>query len=114
MHTGTEWVIDARGCVAVALQSPALLKALFDAICADLELRPLAPAIWHVFPGHGGITGLVLLSESHLTIHTYPELGVAAINLYCCRQAPLEWPWELRLQEHLGAGAVEVRRFPRG
>ena len=27
----------------------------------------------------------VLLSESHLSGHTFPETGFAAINLYCCR-----------------------------
>src|SRR5690606_10337319 len=64
--TGTEYVVDARGCSAEALRSLPRLQQLFDAICADLRLRPVAPPVWHVFPGQGGITGIVLLSESHL------------------------------------------------
>ncbi|MEO6222221.1 MAG: methyltransferase domain-containing protein, partial [Vicinamibacterales bacterium] len=73
--TGTEYVIDARGCSAEGLQSMPRLQQLFASICADLRLHPLAPAVWHAFAGHGGVTGIVLLSESHLTIHTYPESG---------------------------------------
>jgi S-adenosylmethionine decarboxylase len=69
--------------------------------------------MWHVFSGHAGITGAVLLAESHLTIHTYPEAGLAAINLYCCRSRA-DWPWEKRLRELLGARAVTVRTFRRG
>ncbi len=112
-HTGTEYVIDARGCNREALVSLPRLQRLVAEVHADLGLHPLAPPVWHVFPGEGGVTGLVLLSESHLTIHTYPESGVAAINLYCCRPSA-EWPWAPRLQSLLGARDVIVRALARG
>lgn len=111
--TGTEVVVDARGCDPRALQSLPRLERLFTDVLADLALRPLAPPVWHVFPGHGGVTGMVLLAESHLTIHTYPERNLAALNLYCCR-ALVEWAWESRLQELLGATDVSVRVLSRG
>ncbi len=112
--TGTEYVIDAYGCSADMLQSLPRLQQLFADICADLRLHPLAPAVWHAFAGHGGATGIVLLTESHLTIHTYPETGLAAINLYCCRAESLEWEWESQLRTRLGATTVDVRRLHRG
>ena len=34
-----------------------------------------------------GATCLYLLSESHLSIHTYPELRFCAIDLYCCNES---------------------------
>jgi S-adenosylmethionine decarboxylase len=49
-----------------------------------------------------------MLSESHLACHTYPEHGVLAMNLYCCRPRP-EWPWRERLAELVGATRVDVR-----
>lgn len=110
---GVEHVVDARGCDAAMLRSPERLQALFAQMVADLSLRPVKPAAWHVFPGPGGITGMVLLAESHLTIHTYPEYGLAAINLYSCRGA-LAWPWAERLRAHLGAREVTVRDIDRG
>ena len=60
----------------------------------------------------GGVTGLALLSESHLACHTYPEFGVATFNLYCCRARP-RWNWEAVLAEMLGATSVTVRVLER-
>jgi S-adenosylmethionine decarboxylase len=106
-------LIDAHGCDAAALRSTDVLGALFDRVIAELALKPLAPPLWHVFPGEGGITGLVLLSESHLACHTFPERGFASLNLYCCRPRP-DWPWAARLTELLRAARVDVRVVPRG
>ena len=111
--TGTEYVIDVRGCDGSALQSLPRLQRLFSEVLADLAMRRLAPPVWHVFAGHGGVTGMVLLAESHLTIHTFPEAKMAAINLYCCRSSA-EWDWSGRLRSLLGATEVTVRILQRG
>jgi S-adenosylmethionine decarboxylase len=110
---GTEWMVDAHGCSASALRSMATLDALFNRIIEELRLRPVAPPVWHQFPGEGGITGVVLLSESHLSCHTFPESGFAALNLYCCRPRRA-WTWDQALTELLGAQHVQVRSEPRG
>jgi S-adenosylmethionine decarboxylase len=110
---GTEWIVDAHGCSAEALRSIATLDALFARIIEELGLQPVAPPVWHQFPGEGGITGVVLLSESHLACHTFPESGYAALNLYCCRPRR-RWSWEQALGELLDARHVQVRSEPRG
>ena len=112
MDIGSEWLVEAGGCDASALRDVATLDALFARVIAELGLRPLHAPSWHVFPGPAGVTGFVMLTESHLACHTYPEHGIAAINLYCCRPRP-EWPWEERLAELLGAKDVRVRRVER-
>ena len=56
---------------------------------------------------------MLLLSESHLTCHTFPELGYAALNLYGCRPRP-RWDFAARCREALGARRVEVVEVPRG
>ena len=111
--TGTEWLVDARGCDPIRLRSQGTLAALFDRMCEELHLRPVEPALWHLFPGEGGITGLLLLAESHLTVHTFPETCLLTLNLYCCRPRP-EWPFAERLAEMVGASRVEVRTVLRG
>lgn len=111
--SGTEWIVEAHGCDPDALRSPARLRALFDRAVAELELHPVAPPVLHAFPPPGGLTVVLLLSESHLTCHTFPESGYAALNLYCCRPRR-EWAFRARLAEHLGAARVEVTTVPRG
>jgi len=105
---GTEWLIDATGCDAAVLCDLERVRAVFDRVVSDLNLHVVGVAQWHQFPPPGGITGLALLSESHLACHTYPELGVATINLYCCRARPA-WEWDARLREMLGATEVIIR-----
>ena len=112
MSLGTEWVVDASGCDAAALADIAHLRLIFDRIIRDLELHVIGEVSWHQFPEPGGVTGIALLSESHLTCHTYPEFGAASFNLYCCRNRTT-WPWERMLREMLGATEVNTRVFER-
>jgi S-adenosylmethionine decarboxylase len=113
MDAGEAWIVDAAGCDPALLRSREALQGLFDVLVRDLGLRPLGPAAWHAFPGPGGITGFLLLRESHLACHTFPETGFAALDLYCCRALP-PFPWEEVLRRRLGARAVRLRRLPRG
>jgi S-adenosylmethionine decarboxylase len=110
---GTEWLVEAEGCASGRLREPAVLKRVFANIIEDLGLKPIGEPIWHKFPGEGGVTGLVALTESHLACHTYPEHRIATFNLYCCRARP-EWDWAGRLGELLDAKNVTVTKLERG
>ena len=110
--TGREWVVEAYGCDAVRLRDVGALQALFDAMVHELALHPVAPAQWHQFPHPGGITGLLMLAESHLTIHTFPEHASACLNLFCCTPRA-EWAYAERLRDLLGASDVRVRSMAR-
>jgi len=111
MH-GIEWIIAAQGCRAADLRNLAALQELFSAMVRDLDLHVVGEIRWHQFPGNGGITGLALLSESHLTVHTFPEHESLCLNLFCCR-ARAEWDFVGELQVRLGAERVNVRRAER-
>jgi len=110
---GHEYLVDARGCDRRTLQSLPALRDLFERLVRELALHPVGPAAWHVFPGPAGITGAWLFTDAHLTIHTCPEAGLAAMNLYCFARIA-EWPWAARLREALGADDVSVRVLQRG
>jgi S-adenosylmethionine decarboxylase len=112
-HTGCEWIIDAAGCSSDKLRCGDALRALCEAIVAELDLHVVGDPQWHQFPSPGGWTGMYLLTESHLAIHTFPEHGQATLNLYCCRQRK-EWDWERRLSEWLNAASVKVTCIERG
>ena len=40
-------------------------------------------------PSSGGVTGVALLAESHMSIHTWPEKGYAAIDIFMCGRADI-------------------------
>ena len=111
-YAGMEWVVDAFGCTPEACRSIATLGRIIEKLVDDLDLHPVQAPLWQAFEG-GGITGMVLLSESHVTCHSFPELGFVAFNLYCCRQRP-RWPWDDQLTEYLGAARVVIRELVRG
>jgi S-adenosylmethionine decarboxylase len=120
MTLGTEWLIDASGCNADALADLDRLRAVFNRVINDLDLQVVGEIAWAKFSDRseqgcvlpGGVSGLALLSESHLTCHTYPEFGAATFNLYCCRKRTA-WPWENMLREMLDAKEVRVQIFER-
>jgi S-adenosylmethionine decarboxylase len=113
MLVGTEWLIDAAGCTPAALGDVHVFRALCERIVAELDLHVVGHPVWHQFAPPGGLTGLYLLSESHLACHSYPEHGVVTFNLHCCRSRP-RWCWESALRDALGAETVRVREVERG
>jgi S-adenosylmethionine decarboxylase len=54
----------------------------------------------HVFPGHG-VTMVILLSESHASIHTYPEYGACFVDLFTCGNRCSHIPFDEALQKYL-------------
>lgn len=113
MIVGYEWLIDAKECNQNALREVETLRNVFARIISDLQLKTIGEGTWHKFEGEGGVTGLVMLTESHLACHTYPEHRTATFNLYCCRERP-EWDWTENLKKLLGAKEVRIEMVVRG
>jgi S-adenosylmethionine decarboxylase proenzyme len=68
--------------------------------------------VFHPFSPHG-VTGVVVIEESHLSIHTWPESGYAAVDFYTCGDARLHHA-TLRLAQGLDAERVECLEVRRG
>src|SRR5438046_9052706 len=109
---GAEWIVDAQGCSADSWRNIELLRDVFERITSDLALRTIGETQWHQFPGTSGITGLCLLSESHLACHTFPEFGSLCLNLFCCVPRP-QWDFETHLAESFSSTWVLVRSVRR-
>ena len=110
--TGVEWIVEAHGCAPDRLRDLATLQSLFAQMVSDIELHPCEPPQWHQFPDSGGITGMTVLTESHLACHSFPEYGTLCLNVFCCRPRP-EWDVAGLLQSMVGAQTVNVRRLYR-
>jgi S-adenosylmethionine decarboxylase proenzyme len=75
---------DCR-CAPALLRDLAALESLCRAEVAASGLQAVN-ALFHRFSGAGGggVTGVVLLAESHLALHTWPELGGVTLDVYVC------------------------------
>src|SRR5262245_58744415 len=60
----------------------------------------------------GGVTGLLLLAESHLACHTFPEHQSICLNVFCCQPRP-DWDFAGYFKREFGATLVNVRRIER-
>ena len=82
---GVHLTADLRGCPATqpAIVDPAALRALCLQAVAAAGLLAVGD-LFHRFPAPGGVTGVVLLAESHLAVHTWPELGAVTLDAYVC------------------------------
>jgi len=58
-------------------------RQLLDNLCEKHKLNVLE-RVFHWFEPQG-MTCVYVLSESHLSVHTWPELGFVSIDLFCCR-----------------------------
>lgn len=86
---GIHLIADLYRCsgTAVALTQRDALERLCVGECRDAGLTPLG-AYFHQFLDEdgeaAGVTGTVVLAESHLAIHTWPESGNVTLDVYVC------------------------------
>jgi S-adenosylmethionine decarboxylase len=94
--------------VALIEQAGAALRRAAEAAGATLIHLHM-----HRFPASGGVSGVAILAEPHISIHTWPERGYAALDIFMCgacdphRAIPA-------LQEAFAPGRIEVRNYVRG
>jgi len=67
----------------------------------------------HVFSPNGGVSGVAVLQESHLSIHTWPEYDYAAIDLFVCGTINPRLAVPV-LEEGFKPKRIEVREIKRG
>ena len=116
---GLHLTADLRQCPpgTAALTDPAALRQLCLQAVADQALQAVGE-LFHHFPAPGGVTGVVLLAESHLAVHTWPELAAVTLDVYVCNlhgdhSAKAE-ALMAQLLAAFGAAQVERQRVLRG
>ncbi len=80
-YAGMHLLVDLWG--ASNLGDPALI----DAALRDAAIRAGATILhshFHHFTPNGGVSGVVVLAESHISIHTWPERNFAAVDIFMC------------------------------
>jgi S-adenosylmethionine decarboxylase len=81
-HTGTHLIVDLWNCGFNSLNNKDMIEA--DLINAAVEAGcTVLHSYSHAFDPQG-VTAIVVLAESHISIHTYPEKGYAALDIFTC------------------------------
>jgi len=109
---GRHIILEMWRCSGLSLNSlDTAEQALRDMVAAldvnllDLKVYPFSPV---------GVTGIAIVSESHLVIHTWPEYGYAAVDIFTCGaqrdpQAAIDV-----LRQHFQPEHVQVMEINRG
>lgn len=108
---GRHILAEIYGCDAELLNDKEAIERVMmeSALKSGAEVREVS---FHKFNPQG-VSGVVIISESHLTIHTWPELGYAAVDVFTCGDRINPWDACNYLTEFLKAKnmtATEVRR----
>ncbi|MBL8313421.1 MAG: adenosylmethionine decarboxylase [Rubrivivax sp.] len=116
---GLHLTADLRGCLGTgtAMTEPVALRSLCLQVVAEAGLQAVGD-LFHRFPPPGGVTGVVLLAESHLAVHTWPELRAVTLDVYVCNlgadNSAKAQALMASLQEAFAPAQIEQHRLPRG
>lgn len=89
-HFGEHITVDAYGGDPAKLDDPEVLRASLIGLCELLGMHPLVQAQVVSAPDNylkdpGGWSGFLILSESHISIHTFPRRRFLSADAYSCR-----------------------------
>ena len=94
--------LNSTGTVERALLE--IVEAL-DLTLLSMQVHPFSPI---------GVTGVAIVSESHVVIHTWPELGYAAVDVFSCGEQRKPEDAMPVLREHFAPERIQVMEITRG
>ena len=109
---GAHLLADMHGICADKLTDVASLEDLLRH-SAQVAGAQILFSHFHAFGNGQGITGVVLLAESHISIHTWPEFGFAAADIFMCGQAQPQRAIEI-IKLALQPSACTIQNIQRG
>ena len=109
---GTHIVCELSGCDARSLTDVEHVKAVMVTAAREANATVMETA-FHRFQPHG-VSGVVVIAESHLSIHTWPETGYAAMDFYTCGDHTDPWKACEYAAQMLGASSMRTTEVKRG
>lgn len=109
---GTHLIAEFYGCNARKISKVSYVKEAME----EAALKSNATIIqstFHQFNPYG-VSGVVIIAESHLSIHSWPEYGYASIDVYTCGDHVDPWITLRYLEKAFEASDIEITELPRG
>jgi S-adenosylmethionine decarboxylase proenzyme len=111
-YLGHQVTLDFYDCSPNILDSVDQIKNIMESIVSTLNLSVVNTTIHHFSPI--GVSGVVVIEESHITIHTWPEYGYVAMDFFTCNQEiDIEKAKEV-LKNKFNSSKVEMNHLKRG
>jgi len=105
-------LLELHGCDAALLKDVAVLKPIvIDAV--QRGRGTIVTDVFHNFSPHG-VSGVVVIAESHVAIHTWPEHGFAAVDIFSCSPALDVAAIRAALEAGLHSQRTDARTLERG
>ena len=105
-------LLELRGCTVALLNDPPALKSLLlEAV--RLAHGTIVTEVFHTYSPHG-VSGVVVIAESHVAIHTWPEHAYAAVDIFSCGTKLDHTIIRDHLRSGLAATNIEARELTRG
>ncbi|ACS90853.1 S-adenosylmethionine decarboxylase proenzyme [Thermococcus sibiricus MM 739] len=79
---GYHYVVEASGCDPEVLKDPNRIREIFMNAAKTGNMEIKASYFFRFSPT--GVSGVVIVAESHISVHTWPEEGYAALDVYTC------------------------------
>ena len=108
---GQHLLVEYHGCDTEILNDPTRIEAAMRS-AAEAAQATVVTTAFHCFSPQG-VSGVVVIEESHLSIHTWPETGYAAVDFYTCGDCTPMRAHEF-LKDELAAERSEVMTIHRG
>ncbi|WP_069650500.1 adenosylmethionine decarboxylase [Caloranaerobacter ferrireducens] len=109
---GRHILAEFYNCDKDILNDHALIEKYMNEAAIEAKAT-IVKSVFHLF-NPWGVSGVVVIQESHLTIHTWPEYGYAAVDLFTCGDEVDPWIAFDYLKEKLKAEKTETQEVPRG
>ncbi|MGC8487756.1 MAG: adenosylmethionine decarboxylase [Clostridia bacterium] len=109
---GRHVLAEVHGCESQVLNDIGAVERIMveAALNAGAEVREVA---FHKFSPQG-VSGVVVISESHLAVHTWPEHGYAAVDVFTCGEAVNPWDACRHIVQQFGAKQFTASETLRG
>ena len=86
---GMHLLMDGYSSDLTSLSSPSIVRELLKSLPKSIGMTPISRAKVIDYkaknPKDSGVTGSIMLAESHITIHTFPKRGYVAIDVLSCK-----------------------------
>lgn len=87
---GVHFMVDGYGAPADVLKDKHALHAALEEIPKQMSMHSISdPVVVEVGPNNkkdpGGVSGVILIAESHFAFHTFPSRGFVTIDVYTCK-----------------------------
>ncbi len=83
MYIGIHYLLELYGCDKKILQSKQKIEYILVKAARAGNATVLSKSFYK-FGRYGGVTGVICIAESHITIHTWPEYHYAAVDIFTC------------------------------